>query len=176
MQQQLKYFPYYCPHCKTEQNALDIAMRLEPEVLRVASARHNARLQRPHAGPGRPSLARCPGCDLKMTSAELREHRMACIRQRLAALKHRQARLTPKDPDPYPNFSVENVLENEVVFTKLSSSQRLVVELQKVAEVSVPDAQQPILIRLLGAVKWNESLHEWQFLPSRGGRPSGPRL
>lgn len=156
---------------------MEVAEALPDEVLRRVTARLNGRIRKHRSvGGGRPNLARCPGCDLKMASAELREHRLTCIRQRLTALKHQRVRLTPKDLDPYPDFSIENVLENEVVLTKLSSSQRLTVELQKVAEVIAPDSQQPILIRLLGAVRWNEGLSEWQFLPTRVGRPSGSKL
>ena len=172
MEQRQQYFPYHCPHCHTEQNALDVAMTLHHEVLRVASARHNARLQKPHAGPGRPALPRCPGCDLKMTSPELREHRLPCLHQRLQKLKHHEVRLTPKDPDPYPNFSIENVSESKVVFKKLSSSQHLTIELQKIAEVTPVDAQGLLYIRLFGAVRWNDDLKEWLFLPTRIGRPA----
>jgi hypothetical protein len=167
-----QYFPYLCPHCKTERNALEVALGLEPAVLRVASARLNARSQTPHAGPGRPTLARCPGCDLKMTVVELREHRMPCIRQRLQELRGHKIRLAPKDPDPYPNFSIENILESEVVFKKLSSSQRLTIELQKIAEITVIEAQELVSMRLLGFVRWHDDRKEWLFAASRVGRPS----
>jgi hypothetical protein len=107
-----------------------------------------------------------------MATVDLREHRLPCIRQRLNKLKHHDVRLTPKDPDPYPNFSIENVSEIEVMFKKLSSSQHLTIELQKIAEVTPIDAQGLLYIRLLGAVRWNDDLKEWQFLPTRLGRPS----
>jgi hypothetical protein len=164
---------YKCPSCSKERNAVEVAEGLPDEVLRLVTARRNAHLRKNRSvAGGRPALARCPGCDLKMATVDLREHRLPCIRQRLDKLQHHEVRLIPKDPDPYPNFSIKKVLENEVVFKKLSSSQHLTIELQKVAEITPIDTQGLSYIRLLGSVRWKDDLKEWQFLPTRIGRPS----
>jgi hypothetical protein len=154
-------------------NAADVAKELPAEVLLRRTRPLIGSLRRKRvAGPGRPSKTRCPGCDVRKTAAQLRKHRLSCIRKRLQEVKGHKIRLIPKDPDPYPNFSIENVRENQAIFKKLSSSQLLTIELQKVAEISVADEQGLCYVRLQGSVRWNDDLKEWQFLPTRIGRPS----
>src|ERR1700693_1636550 len=131
-----QYFSYTCRHCRAERNASDVAVVLQCEVLFDETALRKGRRQTPHAGPGRPTVVRCPGCDGEMSSAELREHRLGCVCRRLNELLRQNVyvRLQPKDPDPYPNFRIQKVSENEVEFHKLSSSQYLTVETRKIAE------------------------------------------
>ena len=167
-----QYFRYTCPHCQKETNATQVAASLPDEVLLTETARRNGRKQTPHAGPGRPTVVRCPGCEEEMTTAELLEHRVPCLRDRLKKLPYRNIQLHPKDPDPYPNFSVTSVSETEVEFEKLSSDQHLKIELRKIAEVTVDSQQECVYIRVLGRVIWDESIQHWRFVPTRIGRPA----
>jgi hypothetical protein len=165
---------YKCPFCDKERKASEVAESLPVEILQRVTARRNVSLRkRRSVAGGRPILARCPGCDLKMTAVDLREHRLPCVRERLEKLKGigRRALLTPKDPDPHPNFSIDMVSHDTVIFHKLSSSQRLTVELQKIAEIT-DDGQALVRIRVLGEVRWNDNVSAWEFLPTRIGRPS----
>jgi len=168
-----EYYSYKCPHCRVETNAATVVAALPDEVLIAETARRHGRRQTPHAGPGRPSGGRCPGCDIEMSSADLREHRLGCVGQRLKELKRRRykIRLLPKDPDPYPDFDIERVTNAEVDFQKLSSSQHLSVELQKIAEITIDSAERMVSIRLLGRVRWNENTKQWHFVPTIVGRP-----
>lgn len=81
-------------------------------------------------------------------------------------------RLQPKDPDPYPNFRIEKISENEIEFHKLSSSQRLTVETRKVAEITVSPEERLAYIRLLGRVSWDSGSQQWRFTAPVVGRPS----
>src|SRR5437870_824228 len=113
---QKQSYDYSCVHCHAETNAALVAAALPDDILIAETARRNGRRQRPHAGPGRPTIVRCPGCDEQMTTAELREHRTACVRDRLLALRRKNFRvwLSPKDPDPHPDFLI-NVVDDELV-------------------------------------------------------------
>jgi hypothetical protein len=66
---------------------------------------------------------------------------------------------------------IAEVKDSRVVFQKLSSSQHLEVELQKVAEITLSDQERLAQIRLLGRVTLDESFHGWRFTPSVLGRP-----
>jgi hypothetical protein len=79
--------------------------------------------------------------------------------------------LHPKDPDPYQDFVIDEVGESEVEFHKLSSDQRLIVELQKIAEITPSVQERLARVRLLGRVSWNEASRAWCFTPSVLGRP-----
>jgi len=164
-------FTYTCPKCQAEINAACVAAALPDEILRAETARRNGRCQTPHPGPGRPAIARCPGCDAAMSSAELREHRADCVRDRLRNLRNFKIHLQPKDPDPYPDFMISELGENEVTFQKLSSGQWIDVELQKVAEITPSLQERLARIRLHGRVTWHENIHCWRFTPSVLGRP-----
>ena len=168
-----EYFPYKCSLCGSETNAAAVAAALPDEILMAETARRHGRRQTPHAGPGRPPGARCPGCDAEMSSLELRHHRLGCIAQRLKELKRANLKvyLLPKDPDPFPDFGIDAVSETEVEFKKLSSSQSLTVELQKIAEITVNSAEKAASIRLLGRVSWNGPIERWRFDPTILGRP-----
>jgi hypothetical protein len=172
---QPQYFTYKCPHCYAERNAAEVAAALDDEILIAETARRNGRRQTPHAGPGRPTIVRCPGCDGEMSSAELREHRLGCVCRRLNDLVrlNLDIRLQPKDPDPYPNFRIRCVSENEIEFVKLSSSQYLTIETRKIAEITVSVDEKIAYLRLLGRVCWDNSDQRWHFKATLIGRP-GP--
>ena len=171
---QPQYFTYKCPHCDNKRNAAEVAAALDDEILFAEAARRNGRRQTPHAGPGRPTIVRCPGCDEEMSSAELREHRLGCVCRRLNELVRQSmnVRLQPKDPDPYPNFRIQNVSESEVEFNKLSSSQYLTIETRKIAEITVNSDEKVAYIRLLGRVCWDGEIKRWRFRAPVIGRPS----
>jgi hypothetical protein len=168
-------FTVECPRCQNRLNATLLAATLPDQVLFVETARRNGRRQTPHAGPGRPTLAQCAGCDVKMSASELREHRGDCVRHRLGDLMRQglKVRLFPKEPDPYPDFRIESTEGNYVTFQKLSSQQRLEIDLAKIAEMAVDRLAQTLTLRLLGRVIWKEEAKnsEWRFIPSRIGRP-----
>ena len=152
-----------------------VAASLPDEILNAESARRNGRRQTPHAGPGRPPLARCPGCEEQMTTTELRTHRLPCVSKRLEQIQNQglRVRLQPKDPDPHPDFLIEEVRDTEVRFHKLSSDHRLMVQMQKIAEITVDGQERLVHIRLLGRVSWIDDIRipTWRFTPSRIGRP-----
>jgi hypothetical protein len=167
----LEIFIYTCPNCQTPTSAARVAASLPDEILRSETARRNGSRQTPHAGPGRPVFARCPGCDLEMSNSELREHRVGCVRDRLRKLCGFKIHLHPKDVDPYPDFVIAKVDESEVEFQKLSSSQCLGIELQKVAEITANLQDRVARIRILGRITWDESNQAWRFTPALLGRP-----
>jgi hypothetical protein len=174
MAEQPQQFFFKCPHCATETSESQVAAQLHDEIFFMEAGRRQARRQTPHAGPGRPTVVRCPGCDSEMGAAELRDHRVPCVRDRLTKLQRNcfKIRLLPKDPDPYPNFSILRIEEESVQFQKDSSMQSLSVELRKIGDITVSSNEQLIYIRLLGRVHWDEPATLWRFLPSRIGRPS----
>src|SRR5882672_327786 len=151
-----EFFTIECPGCRGLLRATSVAAALPDEVLFAETARRNGKRQTPHAGPGRPSLARCPGCDLEMRANEMRDHRLPCVRHRLAQLLQLsfKVHLSPKDPDPYPDFRIESVDGDWGRFQKLSSSQRLEIHLAKIAEIIVDRSAKVVYIRLLGRVIW----------------------
>jgi hypothetical protein len=174
MSQQLEYFPYKCPHCSNTRNAADVAAELPSEVLRLASARLNARKGHARtAGPGRPPTARCPGCSQEMPYADLRAHRVPCVRQELEKLRAMPILLSPKDPDPYPNFHVGAINDTEVEFRKGSNGDCVVLDLRKIAEIAVSPADRVAYIRVLGRIEWREDIKRWRFAPTAAiGRPA----
>lgn len=172
-----EYFTYMCPHCSTVRNAAEVAAELPDAVLRLAAGRRNAhRRQIRLAGPGRPILARCPGCSLEMSSAELREHRLPCVRDELQKLRGMAIQLSPKDPDPYPNFHINFIHEGEVEFQKGSNHDIVTVDLRKIAEITASRGEQTAYVRLLGRVVWHDDIKRWRFAPTGAvGRPPRPR-
>lgn len=164
-------FTYTCPECQCVIDAVTVAAGLSDEIICAEAARRNGRRQTPHAGPGRPVLARCPGCDQEMSSAGLRDHRRDCVRDRLNRLTGFKIRLEPKDPDPYPEFTIAKVADSIVEFQKLSNQQYLPVEIQKLAEITPSSQERLARIRLHGRVEWDQSKKEWHFVPSVLGRP-----
>ncbi len=165
-------FLYECPGCHTKIKVAEVVAEIPDEILRVELARRNGRRQTPHRGPGRPVVRRCPGCDQEMSSAELREHRVGCVHDRLQSLRGFTIRLEPKDPDPYPDFAINEVHAERVKFEKLSNEQQLEVELQKVAEITPSPQEHLARIRLYGHVTWDENSQIWRFVPSVLGRPA----
>ena len=122
------------------------------------------------------SVLRCPGCDELMSTAELREHRVPCLHEHLSKLTRRHIRLTPKDPDPYPDFFLSRVDETKACFEKLSSHQQLIIDVSKIAELTSDSTQDRTFIRVLGRVAWDDGAKLWRFMPSRIGRPPGESL
>ena len=109
-----------------------------------------------------------------MTMAELRDHRVACVRSRLLALRKKGFRvwLSPKDPDPHPDFSIHAVDDETVHFKKGSTPQGpIAIELRKVAEIAVDDVNRIIRIRVLGRIAWDALSELWSFQASQVGRP-----
>jgi len=169
-----EYFSYTCPQCSHETNAAKLAAALPDQILFIECARRNGRKRKnPNAGPGRPTIVRCPGCDQEMSSTELRPHRSDCVRQKLKIIHGlaRSVRISPKDPDPYPNFYIVQVSENEVEFEKGSNHDRITVELNKIAEIIVGGDDNIAHIRVLGHIAWLEEIKRWRFRPSQIGRP-----
>jgi hypothetical protein len=111
-----------------------------------------------------------------MSTAELREHRVPCLHERLSKLTRRHIRLTPKDPDPYPDFFLSRVDETRAYFEKLSSHQQLIINLSKIAELTSDSTQDRTFIRVLGRVAWDDGAKLWRFMPSRIVRPPGESL
>lgn len=169
----MEYFKYTCPHCQKPTNAIEVASLLPDEILSTEAARRSGRRQRRHPGPGRPTKVRCPGCESEMSSAELREHRIPCVRTKLREFHHLAfpVRLTPKDPDPYPDFYINQISETDVEFRKGSNSDHVAVELQKIAEMTLDREGRLAHIRLLGHVSWHDDIKRWRFAPSQLGRP-----
>jgi len=161
-----EFFPFVCPTCQAVLNASDVAATLSEEVLRVEIARRNGQRQSPHAGPGRPAETHCPGCDVTMTIAELRDHRLACVRSRLEKLQKENLviHLYPKDPDPYLDFKISSFAGAEVTFVKLSSGQQLTVELQKIANVTRQSGGRIADVQLRGRVVWDGNRLAWVFM------------
>jgi hypothetical protein len=170
-----QYFSYKCPHCHAETNAVEVVTAMDDEILIAETARRVGRRQTPHAGPGRPTIVRCPGCEGEMSSVELREHRLACVCRRLKELvrQNLDIRLQPKDPDPFPNFRIQKVSEDEVEFLKVSSGQYLTVDTRKIADITVSSEDRIAYLRLLGRVCWEHNIQRWRFKATLVGRPSG---
>ena len=170
-----EYFFYTCPHCRNQTNAVQVAANLPEEILVAEAGRRNGRRQRRrHAGPGRPSVVRCPGCSTEMSSAELREHRVECVHKKLQEVPRLpgfRIRLTPKDPDPYPDFYFNEIRETEVEFKKGSNSDHITVDLNKIAEITIDHESRVAHIRVLGHITWCEDIKRWRFAPSQIGRP-----
>jgi hypothetical protein len=101
-----------------------------------------------------------------MTSAELRDHRRACVYDRLDKLRKKplDIRLYPKDPDPYLDFRISNLSEGEVTFKKLSSQQFLTIDLLKVASITERSDGKIADIELRGRVVLDRSRGGWVFM------------
>ncbi|MGO9270038.1 MAG: hypothetical protein ACLQOO_07270 [Terriglobia bacterium] len=101
-----------------------------------------------------------------MTAAELRDHRLACVYDRLEKLRKRclLIRLYPKDPDPYLDFRISSLLQGEVTFQKLSSQQLLTIDLLKVASITERSDGKIVDIELRGRVVWDGSQQGWVFM------------
>jgi len=177
MQPIQEYFAYKCPHCSVVRNAAEVAAELPDAVLTLAAGRRNARRRRVWLpGPGRPLLTRCPGCSQEMSSAELREHRLPCVRGELRKLRGVAIQLSPKDPDPNPNFHINDVHDGEVEFQKDSNNDVVTVDLRKIADITISREHQTAYIRLLGRISWHEDVKRWRFAPTGVvGRPPRPR-
>jgi hypothetical protein len=158
-------------------NAIDVAEGLPDAILRVVAARRNARLRKTRSvSGGRPLLARCPGCSQEMASAEMREHRMPCIRRKLKSLIGMRFQLSPKDPDPHPDFYIDHLPEDatEVQFHKGSNDNVVTIDLRKIADIRKEG--DIAHVRVLGYVAWHADIKRWRFQPTGSvGRPPKPR-
>jgi hypothetical protein len=168
-----EFFHYKCPHCSNVRNAVEVAAELPDEVLRLVSGRRNAlRRHKRGAGTGRPTLARCPGCSREMSASELRDHRVPCVREELQKLRGMAIQLAPKDPDPYPNFYLNQLHDAEVKFQKGSNHDIVTVDLRKIAEITINKTERVASIRVLGRVVWHDDIKRWRFAPTAAiGRP-----
>jgi hypothetical protein len=173
-----EYFIYTCPNCLSSRNAFAVAKELPREVLLRRTRPLIGSLRRKKlAGPGRPSLARCPGCSQEMSSQDLREHRMSCVRAELERLRGMEIQLEPKDPDPYPNFYLHHIGETEVEFRKGSNDDVVTVDLRKIADITVNHSDKKVAyVRVLGRVVWLDDIKRWRFAPTPIGRPPLERL
>ena len=176
----MEFFSYKCPHCSKVRNAVQVAAELPDEVIRLVAGRRNAlRRRRRGAGTGRPTLARCPGCSEEMSAAELRDHRIPCIHAEFKKLRGMQIQLAPKDPDPHPNFYLHDLRDGEVEFQKGSNDDIVTVDLRKIAEITINQAEHVASIRVLGRIEWRDDIKRWRFAPTapigRPPQPSGAR-
>ena len=101
-----------------------------------------------------------------MSNAELRDHRLKCVHHRLEELQRKllTIRLYPKDPDPYLDFKISTLSEGEVTFVKLSSDQRLTIDLRKVARITERSDGKIADIELRGRVILDRSRGGWVFM------------
>jgi hypothetical protein len=112
-----------------------------------------------------------------MSSADLREHRLPCVRAELEKLRGKPVQLTPKDPDPYPNFYLHNVGESEAGFEKGSNRDVVTVDLRKIAEIINTPSHEVAYVRVLGRVVWHDDIKRWRFAPTGAiGRPPLERV
>jgi hypothetical protein len=112
-----------------------------------------------------------------MSAAELRDHRVPCIRQELKKLIGKEFLLSPKDPDPYPTFYIHHIAEDatKVEFHKGSNGSVITVDLRKISEITQRQDGRSVDLRLLGRVIWHADTTTWEFAATAAvGRP--PRL
>jgi hypothetical protein len=108
-----------------------------------------------------------------MTSLELREHRIPCVRANLEMLQRLPIQLAPKDPDPYPNFYLHQVGDTHVGFEKHSNGDLVTVDLRKIAAITISESEGIAYIRVLGRIAWRDDVKRWRFEPTAAvGRPS----
>jgi hypothetical protein len=108
-----------------------------------------------------------------MSAAELRDHRIPCVRDVLKNLSGMEIQVSPKDPDPYPNFHLHYLHENEVEFRKCSNHDMVTVDLRKIAEISINEAERMASVRVLGRIVWRDDIKGWRFAPTAPvGRPA----
>jgi hypothetical protein len=110
-----------------------------------------------------------------MSSDELKDHRIPCVRKELKKLMRYPVQLSPKDPDPYPNFYIHHLADDasEVEFHKGSNRDVVTVDLRKIAEITVSTVDKVAYIRVLGNVAWHPEIDtgRWRFEPTAVGRP-----
>jgi hypothetical protein len=110
-----------------------------------------------------------------MSSADLRDHRIPCVRAELQKAFALCIELTPKDPDPYPAFAIAQINETTVEFRKKSNDDHITVDLRKIAVITINQQESLAHIRLLGRVVWHEDIKRWRFEPTAPiGRPPQP--
>jgi hypothetical protein len=173
----LEFFPYTCPHCSKVRNAVEVARELPEQVLLLTRAGYIARRRKRVAGPGRPKLARCPGCSQEMPTEELRNHRIDCVRRELERLRGMPVWLSPKDPDPWPDFHLKQIFEDKVEFEKHSNHDCVTIDLRKIADIAISRDDGRGYVNVLGRIVWHDDIKRWRwyFLPTAPvGRPPRP--
>ena len=102
----------------------------------------------------------------------MREHRIPCVREELQRLQGMVIQLSPKDPDPYPDFYISRVDETEVTFLKGSNNDNVTVDLRKIAEITRSLPEKRGYVRVLGRIVWHSDIKRWRFEPTAPvGRP-----
>jgi hypothetical protein len=108
-----------------------------------------------------------------MSYADLREHRSPCVRRELEKLRGRPLLLSPKDPDPYPNFYLLSINDAEVEFEKASNNNRVTVDLRKISKITVSHDDRHAYVQVLGRIVWRDDVQRWRFVPTAAvGRPA----
>jgi len=111
-----------------------------------------------------------------MSAVEMREHRIPCVRSELKKLMGRPFQLSPKDPDPHPDFYIHHLGDDaaEVEFHKGSNDDVVTVDLRKIAEITaVNQGRATAYVRVLGRIAWHADIKRWRFEPTAavGGPP-----
>lgn len=94
------------------------------------------------------------------------------MRNELEKLRGMPIHLSPKDPDPYPNFHILSVNDTEAEFEKASNNNRITVDLRKISEITNNPGDRLAYVRVLGRVVWRDEIQRWRFAPTGAvGRP-----
>jgi hypothetical protein len=113
-----------------------------------------------------------------MSAADMREHRVPCVRGELKKLIGTPFQLSPKDPDPYPDFYIPVLRDDDTVveFHKGSNRDVVTIDLRKIAEITTTNEGKPMTyIRVLGRIVWQDDIKRWRFAPTgEVGRPAKP--
>jgi hypothetical protein len=162
-----------CPRCRGHISAMSVVALLPDEVIASENARRMGRRQKPHAGPGRPKGARCPGCGRKMKKGAMKEHRADCVGKRLHSMSVRRVkvRIFPSDPSPDPYFVIEDVDEKNFRLRKISNYQYVDIAIRAIADIDEQKREKRAEIRVLGRLNWVAEGRRWRFAASVIGRP-----
>jgi hypothetical protein len=108
-----------------------------------------------------------------MSTADLKDHRIDCVRRELKRLMGNPFQLSPKDPDPHPNFYIHHLPNDaaEVEFHKGSNHDLVTVGLRKIAEITFSKPDKVAYVRVLGRIAWHADIKRWRFDPTQMGRP-----
>jgi hypothetical protein len=114
-----------------------------------------------------------------MSAAEMRDHRIPCVRSELQKHMGHPFQLSPKDPDPYPDFYIHHLSDDatEVEFHKGSNGDVVTVDLRKIADITaIKQGKTVTHVRVLGRVAWHPEIGtgRWRFEPTAVGRPPLP--
>jgi hypothetical protein len=111
-----------------------------------------------------------------MSATEMREHRIPCVRNELKRLIGKPFQLSPKEPDPYPDFYIHNLSDDaaEAEFHKGSNGDVVTIDLRKIAEITTANPGKPMAyVRVRGRIVWHDDIKRWRFAPTgEVGRPA----